>query len=70
MFFLNILVHDGDYYRLLTNGDYQITASLDGYLPSTKLVTVQNKYHTEAKILNFKLQPVSFYMRKFLTFWK
>jgi hypothetical protein len=58
--FWKILVQDGDYYRLLTNGDYHVTASMDGYLSSTKLVTVENKPHNEAKILNFTLQPVSF----------
>lgn len=54
----NIPVHDGDYYRLLTNGDYHVTASMDGYLSSTKWVTVVNKPHAEAKIINFTLQPV------------
>lgn len=56
----NIAVQDGDYYRLLTNGDYQITASMDGYLSSTKWVTVVNKPHTEAKIIHFTLQPVGY----------
>ncbi|XP_027848660.1 carboxypeptidase E-like [Aphis gossypii] len=51
-------VQDGDYYRLLTNGDYHVTASMDGYLSSTKLVTVENKFHSEAKLLNFDLQPI------------
>lgn len=60
-FYSKILVQDGDYYRLLTNGDYHITASIDGYLSSTKLITVENKHHSEAKIMNFTLQPVSFY---------
>lgn len=58
--FWKILVQDGDYYRLLTDGDYHVTASMDGYLSSTKLVTVENKHHNEAKIMNFTLQPVSF----------
>ncbi|XP_015377848.1 PREDICTED: carboxypeptidase E-like [Diuraphis noxia] len=51
-------VQDGDYYRLLTDGDYHVTASMDGYLSSTKLVTVKNKHHNEAKIINFALQPI------------
>jgi len=58
--FSKIIVQDGDYYRLLTNGVYHVTASMDGYLSSTKLVSVENKYHDEAKIMNFTLQPVSF----------
>jgi len=61
--FWKILVQDGDYYRLLTDGDYHVTASMDGYLSSTKLVTVKNKHHNEAKIINFTLQPVSFKKR-------
>lgn len=58
----NIPVQDGDYYRLLTNGDYHVTASLDGYLSSTKWVTVVNKPHTEAKIINFTLEPVGYWI--------
>jgi len=66
LFFWKILVQDGDYYRLLTDGDYHITASMDGYLSSTKLVTVKNKHHNEAQIINFELQPVSFKNHLFL----
>ncbi|XP_050531282.1 carboxypeptidase E-like [Daktulosphaira vitifoliae] len=51
-------VQNGDYYRLLTNGEYRITASVDGYLSETKMVTVENKQYNEAKMLNFVLQPI------------
>lgn len=60
-----ILVQDGDYYRLLTNGEYHVTASMDGYLPSTKLVTVENTNHNEAQVLNFTMQPVSFHLHSY-----
>jgi len=65
-YFWKILVQDGDYYRLLTDGDYHVTASMDGYLSSTKLVTVENKHHNEAKVMNFTLQPVSFKKHLFI----
>ncbi|XP_050441299.1 carboxypeptidase E-like [Adelges cooleyi] len=50
-------VHDGDYYRLLTDGEYRIIASMQGYFPKTEVVVVKNEYHGEAKILNFGLKP-------------
>lgn len=58
--FYLILVQDGDYYRLLTDGHYRVTASMEGFLPVTKLITVMNKPFSEAQILNFSLNPVSF----------
>lgn len=62
-FWFNVLskisVQEGDYYRLLTNGDYHITASMDGYLPSTKSVTVKNNPRYGAMVVNFTLQQVS-----------
>jgi len=51
-------VQDGDYYRLLTNGDYLVTAVMEGYLSSSQRVTIKNEPHTEAKILNFELHPM------------
>jgi hypothetical protein len=54
-------VHDGDYWRLLTPGEYEITVSADGYEPSTKLVevTMNHEDHEVAPILNFQLMKVT-----------
>jgi len=48
-------VHDGDYWRLLTPGEYEVTVSAPGYLSETKLVEVNQNGHQEAPTLNFHL---------------
>merc|ERR1712038_1492927 len=48
-------VHDGDYWRLLTPGEYQITVSYPGYASQSRLVEVQDNGHNEAPTLNFAL---------------
>ena len=66
--FLVIAVHDGDYWRLLTPGEYEVTASSDGYEPSTKLVEVNMNHeeHKEAPVLKFSLEKVA----KFLSYYR
>jgi len=53
-------VHDGDYWRLLTPGEYEITAYKDGFEPETKLFEVATDEHSDAPILNFELVPSDF----------
>ena len=49
-------MHDGDYWRLLTPGEYEVTVSAPGYLSETKLVEVSDNGHGEAPLLNFNLE--------------
>jgi carboxypeptidase E len=51
--------HDGDYYRLLTPGRYEVTASYEDYISVKKIVTVNDIGHQEALIVNFTLQKAS-----------
>lgn len=54
----------GDYYRLLTPGHYEVTASHPGYFPVSRVVTVPH-HQNSALVLNFRLE-VNFRRRKFL----
>ena len=45
---------DGDYWRLLVPGSYEITARAKGYQPKTHLVELRA---SEGKIVNFTLKP-------------
>lgn len=49
----------GDYYRLLTPGQYKVTAYKTGYLPHVRLVTVLNPYHEPAQRVDFGLKPIT-----------
>ncbi|XP_018017205.1 carboxypeptidase E-like [Hyalella azteca] len=50
----------GDYWRLLTPGTYEVTASAEGYLPLTHVVTVANPRHAGAALrCDFALIPVT-----------
>ncbi|GBP04303.1 Carboxypeptidase E [Eumeta japonica] len=59
------IIHDvttglyGDYYRLLTPGHYEVTASHPGYFPISRIATVPYGQQTSAVILNFELEPTS-----------
>ena len=48
-------VHDGDYWRLLTPGEYEVIAVADGYEPEAKLIEVTENGHDLAPVLNFEL---------------
>ncbi len=47
--------HFGDYWRLLVPGSYELTASANGYLPLTRVVTVSAQQPAQ---LNFTLSRV------------
>ncbi|CAH2107285.1 unnamed protein product [Euphydryas editha] len=57
----------GDYYRLLTPGRYEVTASHPGYLPVSRIVTVP-QHQTTARILNFNLEPTRSWFDDYSTF--
>lgn len=50
-------VHGGDYWRLLTPGEYELTVSADGYEPVVQQVVVTHTPETEAQHLDFYLPP-------------
>ena len=49
-------VHDGDYWRLLTPGEYEVIAIADGYEPEAQLIEVTENGHNTAPVLNFELK--------------
>lgn len=48
----------GDYYRLLTPGHYEVTASHPRYFPVSRVATVP-RHQSFAHIVNFKLEPTT-----------
>ncbi|CDW55064.1 CarboxypepD reg and Peptidase M14 domain containi ng protein [Trichuris trichiura] len=53
-----ITAFNGDYWRLLTPGTYNVTAVLEGYWSSHKVIKVSNPHMVEAVRLNFALMPI------------
>ena len=49
---------NGDYWRLLTPGKYEIIASADGFLPQAHTVHVTNPHHAEATRRDFFLSEI------------
>jgi len=49
----------GDYWRLLTPGEYEIIVAADGFQPQAKLVEVAKAGHLPAYRLDFSLAPAS-----------
>lgn len=47
----------GDYWRLLTDGEYEIIVQADGYQSQAQLVQISNDGHGEATRLDFDLIP-------------
>jgi hypothetical protein len=47
----------GDYWRLLPDGQYEVVASADGYLPASQQIKISNQAGKQAQILNFALIP-------------
>merc|ERR1711981_504046 len=47
----------GDYWRLLTDGEYEIIIQAEGYDSQAKLVQISNEDHGEATRLDFDLTP-------------
>ncbi|KAF0298301.1 Carboxypeptidase E [Amphibalanus amphitrite] len=47
---------DGDYYRLLTPGEYEVTVSAPGYVSQKQRVNVVNAPQSEAVVAHFKLE--------------
>lgn len=52
-------VYDGDYWRLLTPGQYIVTAYHEGYQPLSHRVNVYNRPHHEAQRVDFHLRPLA-----------
>ncbi|XP_072162256.1 carboxypeptidase E-like isoform X2 [Bemisia tabaci] len=53
-------VHNGDYYRLLTPGTYEVTASHPGHIPETIPVKVfPQEDRQEAQRVDFRLMPIN-----------
>ncbi|KAK9751479.1 Zinc carboxypeptidase [Popillia japonica] len=52
-------VHDGDYFRLLTPGQYKVTAIHKGFYPRSRTVIVTNEPYSPAVRVDFGLRPLT-----------
>ncbi|CAI4224354.1 unnamed protein product [Auanema sp. JU1783] len=50
---------NGDYYRILPEGTYEVQVMAKGYEPQAQNVTITNKARDTAQIVNFSLKPVA-----------
>merc|ERR1712211_153338 len=48
----------GDYWRILTPGEYEVIVEAEGYEPQAKLVEVADPTHGHAQRLDFDLAPI------------
>merc|ERR1711983_292101 len=48
----------GDYWRLLTPGEYEVIVEAEGFEPQAKLVEVVDPTHGPAQRLDFDLAPI------------
>jgi len=48
----------GDYWRILTPGEYEVIVEAEGYEPQAKLVEVADPSHGPAQRLDFDLAPI------------
>ncbi|KAL1459326.1 hypothetical protein WDU94_011320 [Cyamophila willieti] len=56
-------VNEGDYYRLLTPGQYEVIVYHEDYYPQSTEVTVHPYGHSEAQRIDFHLKPLPKVMR-------
>lgn len=47
----------GDYYRLLLDGDYKVRVIAEGFHPEERCIAVANKHMQPAQVVNFDLIP-------------
>lgn len=50
---------EGDFYRVLPAGKYEIIVAAEGYDIAAKNVTVENKVRDSALVVNFALSPAA-----------
>ena len=51
----------GDYWRLLSPGEYEVVVQAEGYAPQARFVAVPEARHQPAVVLDFDLMPINDY---------